>query len=386
MSSKEFLELSPVTEAGIAGLSPRPKDSDLLVGAAIDKEFNTLIVGLIPIACWKVDDLRFEFDSSFITPDMKTELKNLAALVKEHPGCPLSVFGHADASGDDNYNKNLSGRRAKAIYALLTRRTDLWEELYSQPFGNDNWKIRAEQSILRALGFETVTATGKLDDETKKMLKVFQVNNGLPASGQADAGTRKKLFEKYMDFLCGPELKLSEKDFLARGADSAGKGDFQGCSEFNPLLIFSRAENQELQKPENHRERNLQNAPNRRVMVLIFRQGSRVLPAKWPCPRANEGTAACRKRFWSDAEKRRNPQAERREFAKTKDTFACRFYDRLLNKSPCERRILVAIGSWDVEPVEPVPGEIPPGNEPPNPKPDPPEVPRSTDDIESDSE
>lgn len=376
--SNEPLQLNQaVTASGVAALHKNVGGPAFLVGAAVSKEFNTLIAGLLPIACWKVDDLRFDFDSSLVIPEMKEELTHLATLVQQHPGAPLSVFGHADASGDDTYNKTLSGRRAQAIYALLTRKTALWDELYNQPFGHDNWKIRAEQTMLRGLGFDTVV-NGKLDEPTQKMLKVFQVNNGLAASGQPDAPTRKKLFEKYMDALCGPALKLSEKDFLARGRDPGGKGDFQGCSEFNPLLIFSQAENQVLQKPENHPERNLQNASNRRVMVLLFRKGSEVLPAKWPCPRVKEGTSACRKRFWSDAEKRRNPQAARREFAKTQDTFACRFYDRLLHKSPCESRILVAIGSWDLEKVESVPGEPPPGIEPVNPQPESTEILRTS--------
>jgi hypothetical protein len=53
----------------------------------------------------------------------------------------------------------------------------------------------------------------------------------------------------------------------------------------------------------------------------------------------NEGTAGCKKRFWSDSEKRRSahlPGAPRK-FEETKDTFACRFYHRLTSKGPCER-------------------------------------------------
>ncbi len=41
--------------------------------------------------------------------------------------------------------------------------------------------------------------------------------------------------------------------------------------------------------------------------------------------------------LFSDGEKRRSNQAERREFQKTKDTFACRFYQRMVEDSPCER-------------------------------------------------
>jgi hypothetical protein len=73
-------------------------------------------------------------------------------------------------------------------------------------------------------------------------------------------------------------------------------------------------------------------------MTLLFRPGSRVAPAAWPCPRAKEGPAGCRKRFWSDAEKRRSTRLPdtARKFEDTRDTFACRFYQRLSGSSPCD--------------------------------------------------
>jgi hypothetical protein len=155
---------------------------------------------------------------------------------------------------------------------------------------------------------------------------------------ERDAGKRKALFLAYMDNLCGPELKLEKTDFLGHGDDAGGKADFQGCSEFNPVLIVSQEEQDTFEHDKDHKARNSANASNRRVMVLIFRKGSRVAPAKWPCPRATEGVAGCRKRFWSDGEKRRSRREpdERRLFEAEQDTFACRFYHRMAADSPCE--------------------------------------------------
>ena len=56
---------------------------------------------------------------------------------------------------------------------------------------------------------------------------------------QADQATRAALFRAYMDWICGRDFILDPaKDFLA-GSDPKGKGDYQGCGEFNPLLLFS---------------------------------------------------------------------------------------------------------------------------------------------------
>ena len=136
-------------------------------------------------------------------------------------------------------------------------------------------------------------------------------------------------------------LKLEKTDFLAQGQDKNGKGDYQGCGEFNPILLFSQEEEKAFQQHKDKTKRNEANEPNRRVMVLIFRKGTKVDPNRWPCPRAKEGTGGCEKRFWSDGEKRRATKLvdKPRKFEETKDTFACRFYDRMMSKSPCEHRL-----------------------------------------------
>jgi hypothetical protein len=326
-----------VSEGGISGSHPTVDLSTAHVGPTTDAEFNTIRAGLVPVACWRVDDIRFEFDSSFVTPGIAVELEHLTELVKDHlpssrsegkPGCPLSVFGHADPVGNDDYNKQLSGRRATAIYALLTRDTHLWEKLFSQPFGNDKWGRKSLETML-----DTVSPTQEGKSSQEQAIQ-----------HEHDAGKRKALYEQYMEKLCGPELKFKKEDFLGHGDDAGGKGDFQGCSEFNPVLIFSQEDQNKFDQDKDKTEQNAANAPNRRVMVLIFRKGSRVDPAKWPCPRANEGVAGCRKRFWSDGERRRNRRlpVQARKYDETKDTFGCRFYDRLANRSTCEQIVKLA--------------------------------------------
>jgi outer membrane protein OmpA-like peptidoglycan-associated protein len=106
-----------------------------------------------------VEDLRFDFDSSFVKPELAEEVAELRKLRDRHkkdvspqPGAalvsifpPLSIFGHADPTGGDDYNKQLSGRRATAIYAMLVRDSALWNKLYDEPLGNDKWGPRAIQ-------------------------------------------------------------------------------------------------------------------------------------------------------------------------------------------------------------------------------------------------
>jgi hypothetical protein len=248
----------------------------------------------------------------------------------------LSVFGHADPVGPDAYNKALSDRRAKAIYSLLISNTDpgsavgLWQQIAN----DENWGTNQRQTMQ--------TATGLPD--------------GTPDSN---------LYQAYMHTLCPADLNLTQQDFLAQGADPQGKGDYQGCSSFNPVLIFSQQKQNEFQQAVQNNDqagidsRNAANAPNRRVVVLLFRVGSKVDPVKWPCASISASMAACLQRFWSDGQKRRStrkPEVDRK-YDDTQDTFACRFYDRISSGSPCHKMILHGIGGWDVPPVNPVPAD-----------------------------
>lgn len=351
---------------GLSGEHPVQQGQPVLVGPTTEDQLNAVKASIIPIACWRCDDVRFAFGSSLVMPQVKEEMVGLAQLRNKHPGAPASVFGHADPVGDDDFNKRLSGRRAAAIYGMLTRDMALWEVLYSQPTGSDQWGTQAIQIMLAALtrpdpnnpDQQEPYYTGDIDgiqgNLTTTAVKDFQTDHGLTVDGVCGPNTRRELFAAYMDALCqdeqGQPFTLDKnEDFLARGQDSGGKGDYQGCSEFNPKMLFSQEEDQRFGQSTDKTERNTENALNRRVVVFLYRPGSRVSPQYWPCPRATEGVASCKKRFWSNGQERRTRRLsdQRRLFEQTEDTFACRFYHRMAAQSPCER--VVPVGTIELQ-------------------------------------
>ncbi|HEY3738323.1 MAG TPA: peptidoglycan-binding protein [Bryobacteraceae bacterium] len=325
------------TPGGTAQSHPEKDPQPFLVAPTTQVDLNTIKAFLIPVGCWRVDDVRFAFDSSVVHPDVKTETGMLETLRKAHAGAPLSIFGHADPTGPDDYNKTLSGRRATAVYALLTRDVAKWEKLYSSPFGGDTWGLKSIQLMLNEVTGSTLVIDGQTGPATSTAVKNYQQSKGVGQSGSADQATRALLFADYMDKVCldagGKKFQLQKTDFLAKGADPDGKGDFQGCGEFNPFVVFSTDETTKFQS--DHTTRDRENAPNRRVMALLFKPGTVISTAKWPCPKASEGMSGCQARFWKDGDTRRNPQAARRTFDDTKDTYGCRFYHRLFVLSPC---------------------------------------------------
>ena len=334
------MPIDTTTPGGISGSHPVLEGGAAKVGPSTGSEKNTVATLLIPLGCWRVEDMRFQFDSSFVLPGIMTEIPLLKKLREDHtlrvPGGaagaeklippPVSLFGHADPVGSDVYNKELSGRRAMAIYGLLTRDIAMWEKLFSHAHsqGGDQWGDASLTTMLEVTDPTTATDEAHRDSEL--------------ADHRGSAGKRATLFQNYMDKITAG-FKLEKSDFLGQGADSKGKADYQGCGEFNPVKLFSEEDEKEFQKPENKEVRNVGNGPNRRVMALLFRPGTQVDPKKWPCPRAEEPGAGCIKRFWSDGEKRRSKHlpGEERLFEETHDTFGCRFYHRLAASSPCEK-------------------------------------------------
>ena len=306
---------------GTVATHPAREVQPFLVAPTMAEEHNTLALDIVPVACLSLHDILFAFGSSFVTPEVREILKELPGLRQQNQNRkgqlpPVAIFGHADPVGDDEFNKQLSGRRARAVYGLLTHDVGVWEQLYDSPLGGDNWTAKKISDIMR----KTV------------------------AQNAPPPNTHKELMAAYMDAIC--PVRLDKPDFLARGDDSAGKGDYQGCSEFNPAVVLSQSENRTMPT----RERNQANRPNRRVVVYLFCAGTKVSAKLWPCPRWNEGGAGCKKRFFSDGEKRRAFGPEHREFAATQDTFACRFYQRISAKSPCEGVLPVIIpwvAQWD---------------------------------------
>ncbi len=64
-------------------------------------------------------DLLFAYNSSVLRDEALNRLDTIAQYLGEHPQYSIEVAGHADSTGDSDYNLALSERRAAAVVGYL---------------------------------------------------------------------------------------------------------------------------------------------------------------------------------------------------------------------------------------------------------------------------
>ncbi len=68
-----------------------------------------------------LNNIFFDFNSAELKPESKLELNRLVKFLKEHSNIRITVAGHTDIIGTEEYNQKLSERRAKAVADYLIR-------------------------------------------------------------------------------------------------------------------------------------------------------------------------------------------------------------------------------------------------------------------------
>ncbi|MGM0584507.1 MAG: OmpA family protein [Pseudomonadota bacterium] len=84
-------------------------------GAEVTRVDNALMVTL-------PGGVTFETDSARVQPQFRRPLNRVADTLVEYPSSYIDIIGHTDSTGSDEYNMQLSRRRAEAVaYELIDR-------------------------------------------------------------------------------------------------------------------------------------------------------------------------------------------------------------------------------------------------------------------------
>jgi outer membrane protein OmpA-like peptidoglycan-associated protein len=82
--------------------------------AAISREGNLLSVTF-------KGDVTFDTNSALVRPGLYSEVNRVAGVLNQYPDTLIRVEGHTDSVGSEEYNRDLSIRRATAVKTLLVQ-------------------------------------------------------------------------------------------------------------------------------------------------------------------------------------------------------------------------------------------------------------------------
>jgi outer membrane protein OmpA-like peptidoglycan-associated protein len=80
-------------------------------------------------------DLTFDFNSDSVKGQFVPTLRNVGGILSEYDQTTVDVYGHADSVGSDEYNQDLSERRAMNVGSVLISGGVIRQRLIADGFG-----------------------------------------------------------------------------------------------------------------------------------------------------------------------------------------------------------------------------------------------------------
>ena len=87
-----------------------------------------------------VDNIFYDFDKATLRPESKTALDELAQVLRDNPNVTIEMASHTDRKGSEQYNIDLSARRAKSVIDYLISVGIAPDRLQSQGYGKSRPK------------------------------------------------------------------------------------------------------------------------------------------------------------------------------------------------------------------------------------------------------
>lgn len=87
-----------------------------------------------------IDNIFYDFDKATLRPESKTALDEMAQVLRDNPNVTIEMASHTDRHGTDEYNINLSSRRARSVIDYLISVGIDARRLQSQGYGESRPK------------------------------------------------------------------------------------------------------------------------------------------------------------------------------------------------------------------------------------------------------
>ncbi len=88
-----------------------------------------------------IENIFYDFDRATLRPESKTALDEMVQILKDNPNVTIEMASHTDRHGTDEYNIDLSSRRARSVIDYLIEQGISPERLQSQGYGESCPKV-----------------------------------------------------------------------------------------------------------------------------------------------------------------------------------------------------------------------------------------------------
>lgn len=122
--------------APVAVAPPKPKPAPAKV--APPPAPKPVAVAPVPKKIIILRGVNFAFDSARLTPQSQAILEEHVGVLKKERNITVEIAGHSDSSGPEDYNKDLSERRAKSVMEYLISKGIPSESLRAVGYGESN--------------------------------------------------------------------------------------------------------------------------------------------------------------------------------------------------------------------------------------------------------
>jgi outer membrane protein OmpA-like peptidoglycan-associated protein len=134
-------DVADSTTAGTAGIPAGFSNLDDLLGGSGRVGHGTAPI-LMPT------DLLFDYDSSNLRPGAASSLGKLGRLIQRNPQAVFRVEGHTDSFGSEEYNLDLSQRRAETVKGWLVQNMNIDPaRIQSQGFGKSRLIVPPDRTV-----------------------------------------------------------------------------------------------------------------------------------------------------------------------------------------------------------------------------------------------
>ena len=101
--------------------------------------------------CWNIKKILFDWDKADVKTQYQTKLKQATEVFKSNPYLRVELQGHADNTGEFDYNKSLSIKRANNVQKILIKNGTSANQLSTKGLGSTQPSVPNDSEENRAL-------------------------------------------------------------------------------------------------------------------------------------------------------------------------------------------------------------------------------------------